>query len=132
PLIRLVDVGSSTSKYLVCDRLGNVLNFPSSLMGGRGSALAVARALAQVYLYATRLHWGLVQDLIEKPLTRWEGRRGKGATEAAQAAKVRSLEQEFVRRRESDLGRVVLGWGFSAPGGAGGAAGEDRRESTGA
>lgn len=118
PLIRVIDAGSLTSTYPLCEKIGHQLNFPISLVTDERLPTVIARALARVYLYASREHWRLVMELIEEPLAKWESQEGKTATEASHAKKVDALEKAFLRKHDLALARVMKRWGFkeSQPG----------------
>jgi hypothetical protein len=108
--------GSSST----CEKLGNELIFPTSLVALDGDRLphAVARTLALVLRHATRRHWVLIVAKIEGPLERWLKRRGKNADEANREAKLDRLEVDYLAAYEAEIAGILRGWGFDprAPG----------------
>jgi hypothetical protein len=117
PLIEIVDVGPWSPAHEVCSRFGSVLNFPASLVATHWHLLPceIARALALVYRYASRQHWGLILDLIETPLDCWERRQGNRVTDALRNKKLDELEKEFLRQYEAQVAELLSGWGFKEP-----------------
>jgi hypothetical protein len=96
----------------VCHRLGDELHFPVALVLEHPERLPleIARALAQCLRYATRRHWGLIQEKIEVPLTRWEKRQGVVSDEARDR-KLDQLEGDYLRAVESEVAQILRGWG---------------------
>src|SRR5438128_715219 len=90
PLIEIVDVGPWSPAHEVCSRSGSVLNFPASLVATHSHLLPweIAKALVQVYRYASRKHYGLILELIDEPLERWERQQGKKITDARRDKKL--------------------------------------------
>jgi hypothetical protein len=116
PLIQVLDFASRASSHQVCNRLGQELTFAVSLATEHLDHLPVeiGQALAQVHLFATREHWGLVLSAIEEPLARWE-KRQKKVTEASRSKKLDKLEAAFRREHEAALQQLMRTWGVPEP-----------------
>jgi hypothetical protein len=97
-----------------CERHGNALTFPTSLVTQDGDRLryVVARTFALALRFATRRHWGLIVAKIEDPLERWLKRRGKNADEASREAKLDRLEADYLAAYEAEIATIMRGWGF--------------------
>lgn len=116
PLISLVCVGAPAPSIRICDRLGDELIFPTSLVQTPAHRLpvAIARLLAEVYRLATGEHGRLVMALLEDPYHAWERRRGSKATEADGERQWARLEAAFLVRNEAEVTRVMQQWGWES------------------
>ena len=114
PLIQIADVGMWSESYLVCSRSGHVLSFPVDLIAEHEDQLAfeIAKALAQVYRYATGDHWRLVTSLIEDPFAQWEKRHRRAADKKSGTEKLASLEREFLLQHKSVMTELLSRWGY--------------------
>jgi hypothetical protein len=117
PEIRVLDRVSCGPPPPACDRLGHRLTFavaPADAPAGR-LPLLVANALARVWMYATKRHWGLYLEIVETPMERWERRQGKKADDAARERKLNLLEAAHRRAYEAELEQRLRAWGFDGP-----------------
>src|SRR5262249_27984395 len=104
PEIRVLDRASCAPPPPACDRLGHRLTFavaPADAPAGR-LPLLIAHALAQVWMLATKRHWGLALEIIEEPLARWARRMGKRADDAARERKLDLLEAAHRRAYQAE------------------------------
>jgi hypothetical protein len=114
-LIQVVQRGRSAVGEVV-KHLGRELNFPLSLVAQPDRLPGeIATVLAHVMHIATGEHWRLVQEVIERPLARWEREEGKRATAAALKKKVAALEKEHLSRLEERITEIFEGWGIVSP-----------------
>ena len=114
PLIQIAHDAES-SPYGVCTRLGHELVFPLAIIDYSPSDAAreIARTLAQVYMYASRQHWRLIVDQIEKPLSDWEHGRVRAISDRSRDKKADQLEQGFLRVYETEIRFLLDRWGFT-------------------
>jgi hypothetical protein len=115
PRIRIVaQVPWSPADFLT-DKLGTELNFPADLVTEHPDELphAVARALAEAHLHATRRHWGLALELIEEPLARWERRMGRRANDVNRDARIDQLEAAHRLAYAKEIGAILARWRFA-------------------
>jgi hypothetical protein len=94
------------------DKLGTEFTFPLRLVTEHPASLphAIARGLAQAHRFASRRHWGLIQERIEEPLADWERRRGR-KTDADRDAKLGRLEAGYLAAYEAEIAAILRGWG---------------------
>jgi hypothetical protein len=113
PLIRVVGAGSALPRDALCDRLGFEMTFSTRLVLEHPNRLPyeITRVLAAAFLYASRRHWGLIQELIERPLERWERQQGARATGAARDRKLDALEAEYLRVSGIEMEQILRRWG---------------------
>jgi len=113
-LIQILDARPWSPSYQISHKFGNVLDFPVSLVAGQSHRLAfqIARTLAQALRYATRAHWRLVNQLIERPLDRWERQQRARVTDTARNKKLDILEAEYLRAYESEMAQIIRRWGL--------------------
>jgi hypothetical protein len=117
PEIRVLDRVSCAPPPPACDRLGHRLTFavaPADEPAGRLPPL-IAHALARVWMYATKRHWGLYLETVETPMERWERRQGKKADDAARERKLDLLEAAHHMAYEAELDQRLRAWGFDGP-----------------
>jgi hypothetical protein len=117
PEIRVLDRASCGPPPPACDRLGHRLTFavaPADEPAGR-LPLLVAHALARVWMYATKRHWGLYLETVETPMERWEVRQGKKADDAARERKLGRLEETHRKVYEAELEQRLRAWGLDGP-----------------
>jgi hypothetical protein len=114
PLIQVTDRAPLSPSSPAWSNLGHELNFPAALVLEQPNGLApvIARALAQVYRFASRRHWRLVLEAVEEPLALWEKQQGNEAGDAARDQKLDALEGEYLRRYEAELRELLGRWGF--------------------
>jgi hypothetical protein len=112
PLIQLVQRGRSAVGEVV-KHLGRELNFPLSLVAQPDRLPGeIATVLAHVLHIASGEHWRLVQEVLERPLARWEREEGKRATGATVKKKVAALEKQHLARLQARIGEILEGWGI--------------------
>jgi hypothetical protein len=113
PCIRVVDAGPWSPSADLCGDLGAKLTFPFDLVAEHSHQLplAIARALAIAHRYASRQHWALIEERLEKPMARWERRRGRKADADREAALDR-LERAYLRGYQAEIAAILLGWGL--------------------
>jgi hypothetical protein len=117
PEIRVLDKVSCAFPPPACDRLGHRLTFavaPADEPAGRLPPL-IANALARVWMFATKRHWGLYLETVETPMELWEKRQGKKADDAAREHKLNLLEAAHRRAYEAELQQRLRAWGFAGP-----------------
>jgi hypothetical protein len=112
--IRVVDGVDWSPSYSACERLGNELVFPTSLVTEHPDRLpcVIARTLALAVRYANGAHWGLYLRVVEDPMEAWEARHGAGATDAERDAQLGRLEKACLLEYEKDVRRILRGWGY--------------------
>jgi hypothetical protein len=117
PEIRVLDKVSCAPPPPACDRLGHRLTFDAAAAVEQPDRLPlrIAHTLAQVYLLASRKHWGLYLKMVEEPMERWERRQGKKADDAARERKLDLLEAAHRRAYEAELEQRLRAWGFDGP-----------------
>lgn len=115
PAIRLIDAGSCSSAQLRIKTAGYELNFPATLVAEQPASLSftIVRVVAVVYRYATGEHWGLVIEMVEQPMDRWERRRKGNFTDEEAELKHATLERQFIRRHEEAIAEVLSRWGYA-------------------
>jgi hypothetical protein len=112
-LIQLVQ-GVQATVGEVVNQLGRELNFSLSLLKQPDRLPGeIATVLAHVLHIASGEHWRLVQEVLERPLARWEREEGKRATGAAVKKKVAALAKEHLARLEERITERVEGWGIA-------------------
>jgi hypothetical protein len=113
PYIHVVDAGPWSPLADLCDDLGTKLTFPFDLVAEHSHQLplAIARALAVAFRFASRRHWALIEERLEQPLARWERRRGR-KTDADREAELDRLERAYLRAFQAEIAAILLGWGL--------------------
>ena len=120
PLIQIVNTGPWNPSCLTYPKLDGELNFPIALIICHPDRLRyeIARTLAIVYRVATRAHWHLVMEMLEKPLVQWEKSKTR-ITEAALDKKQEALEKEYLVVYEQQVAQLLKGWRIAEPSGVG-------------
>jgi hypothetical protein len=114
PEIRVVAGDSGSAPPPACDRLGHRLTFDAAAAVEQPDRLQlhIAHALAQVWMLATKRHWGLYLEIVETPMERWARRMGKRADAAARESKLDLLEAAHRKAYETELEQRLRAWGF--------------------
>jgi hypothetical protein len=112
PLIQIADVGPWSPAHEVCSRFGGVLNFPASLVATHAHLLPweIAKALVQVYRYASRKHYGLILELIDEPLE-------AGNTSRARRSPTPVATRNWTSWKRNSCGSTRRRWQTSCMGG---------------
>jgi hypothetical protein len=96
------------------EHAGRVLVIPAWIAGEEPERLPaeLARLLANVYLIANGTQWGLESNMLEEPFEAWERAHGDRATEAEWDAQNDRLFAAYSRKMETEVTRVLHGWGL--------------------
>jgi hypothetical protein len=111
PLIQIVD-NLPGDKRRICTKYGIELNFPADALTQSTDRVRhlIARTLAEVYLIATGEYYRLDEQLVDKPLTRWEEAEGSAVTEAAWDLQQAALVANFDIQYEAALAEQLRRW----------------------
>jgi hypothetical protein len=115
PLIRILDVGLSSSPDPTCSKLGHVLDFPLLYLREQPESLTldIARLFVQVQRYVNRQHYQLVLAKIEEPFAAWECQQLSEVSEVERDQKFRALEAQFLQDHEAAMNEGLRRWGFA-------------------